>query len=128
MDAIELELQIDNTAAFIAAKSVSITLTPVIRERTPAGGFADVDQDPRDPQDFRIIELGFSTAGATHEEIKIQDGTLREVAFWMLATPDKAVGKWDHWHDDDTARDWLVADVIRSNEYEIRAVVVEYGV
>jgi hypothetical protein len=124
MDAIELEVNTENTAAFIAAKPVQIVLTPVTRARTNAGGFKSTDGDPRPSQQFRIIELGTQSAPP---QIKVQDGTLRAVNFWLLGLPSSAVAQWDHWVDAGTQRHWLVADVIRSNEYETRAVVVEYG-
>jgi hypothetical protein len=124
MDAIELDIQTENTAAFIAAKPVSIVLIPSTRSRTPAGGYKLTDGAPRDPQTFRIIELGMQSSPP---EIKVQDGTLRAVSFWLLGLPSAAVSNWDHWIDQATGRHWQVADVIRSNEYEVRAVVVEYG-
>lgn len=124
MDAIELALQIENTAAFIAAKPSSIVLIPKTEKtRTPAGGWTFADGDPRPAQTFRIIELGQKSTPPT---IKVQDGTLREVAFWLLGTPDVVVAKNDHWTSVD-GRAWTVADIIRSNEYEVRAIVVEDG-
>ena len=63
---------------------------------------------------------------ATPPQVKMQDGTLRSVSFWLLGSWNAQVANWDKWQTED-GRDWWIADVIRNNEYETRAVVVEYG-
>lgn len=123
MDIIELAIQIENTAMFIDAKPTDLALISKTRVRTPAGGYTWADGPIRPAQTFRIIELGTETAPP---QVKLQDGKVRSVSFWLLATPDVVVERGDHWTADD-GRVWEVADVIRSNEYEIRAVVVESG-
>lgn len=126
MDTLEIEINRENTRAFIAARPVTLILTPKAaeKERTPSGGWRQPDVADRDPQVFRIIER---SAQSVPPQIKVQDGTLREIAFWLLADTDVAVADYDHWTDPITDRIWTVAEIIRSNEYEIRCVVVEYG-
>ena len=123
MDPIELQINRENTAAFIAAKPVMLTLTPRKKVRQNAGGFKFENQEPRAPQQLRIIETRSET---TPPQVKVQDGTLRDVAFWLLGPWDAHVEQYDHWFAAD-GRHWSVADVVRSNEYEVRGVVVEYG-
>jgi len=123
MDDVELEIQTYLTNEFISCKPTVVTLIPVVKERTPAGGYRKADGAPRVPQTFRIIETGTEK---TPPQVKLQDGTLREVAFWLLGDPGVIVAKDDHWESED-GRQWRVADIVRSNIYEVRAVVVEDG-
>lgn len=125
MDAVELQINRENTAAFIAANPVVLTLTPRTKERTPAGGFKTIIGTPKDPQQLRIIE---TTGRTAPPQVKTQDGQLRDVAYWLLGPWDAKMQKGDTWPaDDGTGRIWYVADVIRSNQYEVRGIVVEYG-
>lgn len=128
MDAIELQMHRLNTEAFIQAKPVFLTLTPQIREDTPSGGYKLVSQPERPQQMFRIVELGANQAPPI---LTLQDGKQREVDFWLLGTWDAKVGVNDTWTmvDDATGRTrtWLVGDIVRSNEYEVRGLVVERG-
>lgn len=122
MDAVELDIQSANTVAFIAERPVSLTLTPTEKTRTPAGGWKKTEGTARSAQTFRIIEPSIRT---TPPQVKLQDGSLREVAFWLLGAVGTIVEQDDHWTDG--MRKWLVADVIRDNGYEVRAIVVEDG-
>lgn len=124
MDAVELEIHKANTRAFIDVKPSVLALTPKTdRVRTAAGGWKDADAAPRQPQTFRIIELG---TRAGRQEIKLQDGSLREVVFWLLGEVDAQIDVDDWWTAED-GRLWQVADIVRSNGYETRAPVVERG-
>jgi hypothetical protein len=121
---LELEMHRENTLAFIAANPVEVVLTPIAtRVRTASGGWVESDGTPRSPQIMRIIELGARGEPAT---IKLQDGTERNVDFWLLGAYDAAVEVGDHWTAED-GRDWEVGDIIRSNGYETRALVAERG-
>lgn len=125
MNAFELSMHIANTKEHIDYKPSSITLTPVTRQRTSGGGYKDVDDTPRAAQTFRIIELGSNQAIPV---IQLTDGSQREVEFWLLGMPDAQVAVNDHWTaTDGSEREWLVAEVVRSNLYEVRAMVVERG-
>jgi hypothetical protein len=123
MDQIELDIQRQNTAAFIAVKPTTITLTPREQERVPSGGYKYVDQVPRFPQTFRIIELGMQS---TPPILQLQDGTQRQMRFWLLGPYDAVIEPLDWWETDD-GRFWQIGDVVRENEYEQRGLVVERG-
>lgn len=122
MDATELAIHIENTKAYISVKSSSITLTPVARVTTASGGYKNTDTFPRPAQVFRIIELSTNT---TPPIITLSDGKQRSVEFLLLGLPSAAVAVDDHWLMD--GREWRVGDVVRSNLYEVRAMVVERG-
>ncbi len=124
MDAFELGIHRDNTAAFIAANPSSVDLIPIASKvRTPSGGYTVTKGEPRGPQVMRIIE---PSSRATPATVKLQDGTEREVAFWLLGVHDAAVAIGDSWTATD-GRKWEVGDIIRSNHYEVRALVAEVG-
>lgn len=123
MDAFELQIHRENTTAYIAANPTSVQLIPIAtKERTASGGWKVTDGTPREPQTMRIIEVSARTEPAT---VKLQDGTERTVAFWLLGEHDAEVAVGDHWEAD--GRKWEVGDIIRSNHYETRALVAERG-
>ena len=121
----DMELRINkrNTTAFIAAKPTYIVLNTTTRLETPAGGYKDVPDYPRDRQKFRIIELGTNAAPPI---IQLTDGQQREAEFWLLGEADAAIAINDWWEAPD-GRKWLVGDIIRPNGYEMRALVAERG-
>lgn len=123
MDATELKLHRANTTAFIAVKPTSIALTPQDKVPTTGGGFKLVDQFPRTAQTFRIIELGANQAPPI---VVLTDGKQREAAFWLLGEWNANLAVNDHWMAED-GREWLVGDIVRSNQYETRGLVVERG-
>jgi len=124
MDATELAIHRANTIAFIAENPTAVTLIPKVgKVRIPSGGWRDEDAIPRLPQSLRIIELGSRSNPPT---FRAQDGSVREVHFWLLGTYDADMEPGDHWQGA-TGRQWEVADVIRFNHYEVRGLVVEYG-
>ena len=121
MDA-ELKVNRLNTTAFIASRKSKIVLTP--RERVKAnGGWKYQEKAPRAEQTFRIIELGMN---ATPPILNLTDGKQREAEFWLLGEWDAAVEIDDIWTAED-GRVWQVGDIVRSNEYEVRALVTERG-
>lgn len=122
MDA-ELRINRLNTTVFIAARPSEIALQTQRRERTAGAGFKLVPDYPREPQTFRIIELGTQT---TPPIVTLTDGKQREVAFWLLGEHDAQVARDDYWVAED-GREWLVGDIVRPNGYETRALVVERG-
>jgi hypothetical protein len=125
MDAVELEVSRYNTLAFIEQRPTTIRLIPVKRVRTAGSGYKDVDQDARQPQTFRIIEQGLINS-ASAPVIRTTDGTQREVEFLLLGAHDALMAVGDHWTEDD-GREWSIGEVVRSNEYEQRALVTERG-
>jgi len=123
MDATELKYHRLNTTSFIEVKPVSIVLIPQAKVPQPSGGYKMVDQDPRAPQTMRIIELGMHQ---TPPIITLTDGKQRAVDFWLLGEHDADMAVDDHWMAED-GREWLVGDIVRSNQYETRGLVVERG-
>lgn len=124
MDARELAIHIENTKAYIDHKPSSIALTPVTRTPTASGGYKTEDATPRSTQTFRIIEIANNTS-STPPVLTTTDGKQRSVEFMLLGLPTAVVAVDDHWTAD--GREWRVGDVVRSNLYEIRALVVERG-
>lgn len=123
MDATELKYQRLNTRAFIATKPSSLILVPIIRTKTASMGHRDTEGEPRDPQTFRIIELGANTAPPI---IQLTDGQQREADFWLLGEHDAVCEINDFWVAED-GRVWEVGDIVRDNGYEMRALVSERG-
>lgn len=123
MDSLELRIHRANTKSFIDERPVAITLIPRRRERTAGAGWKYSDLPPRRPQTFRIIELGMTSSPPV---VELTDGTSRQVNFWILGEHDAVLEKDDYWETAD-GRFWSVADVIRSNQYEVRGVVIERG-
>lgn len=123
MDAAELKYNRLNTTEFIEVKPVTIALVPQEKVSQPSGGYKLVDQAPREPQTFRIIELG---AHQNPPIIVLTDGKQRAVDFWLLGEWDANMAVNDHWVAED-GREWLVGDIVRSNHYETRGLVVERG-
>ena len=123
MDPIELDINRRNTMAFILAKPVRVILTPVLRTKNVgSAGFKNIDQPDRAEQVFRIIEAGSSGASPV---ATLQDGKQRDASFLLLGPHDAAIAVDDHWVEG--SRTWSVEDIIRSNEYESRALVSERG-
>jgi len=124
MDAMELSLHRANTLAFIGANPTQVVLIPLTdRTRTSGGGWTTSDAAPREPQKFRIIELGSRSSVPI---VRGQDGKERKVTFWLLGLHDSAMEIGDHWEADDN-REWEVGDIIIDNHYERRGLVVERG-
>lgn len=123
MDPFELDINRQNTRYFIAARPSVIILTPQTREDTPSGGFKFVDGVPRLAQEMRIIEIGLNQAVPV---LTLQDGKQRDAEFLLLGNFDAIVEIDDYWVADD-GREWIIGDVIRSNDYEVRALVAERG-
>jgi hypothetical protein len=123
MDAVELRINRENTTAFIAVKPSEIALVPQTKVDQPSGGWKLVDGEAKAPQTFRIIELGMQT---TPPIITLTDGKQRAVEFWLLGEWNANMAVDDHWLAED-GREWLVGDIVRSNQYETRGLVVERG-
>ena len=119
----EIAAQTRNTAAFINADPTRVVLTPVKRERTPAGGYRLIDQPVRPPQIFKLIpQSGYAGAPL----ITTRDGVQRRVDWVVLGLPDAQMAIGDHWQTPDL-REWVIEDVVESNRYETRGLAVERG-
>lgn len=123
MDDIELKYHRLNTTAFIAFKPSSIALIPQVKERTTGAGYRLVPQAPREPQVLRVIELG---ANQSPPILVLADGKQRAAEFWLLGEWDAAIEINDYWIAED-GREWIVGDIVRPNQYEVRALVTERG-
>lgn len=123
MDAKELQVCIKNTRMFIDQRPSSITLTPMERKRKTGGGYEEVVKTPRPSQIFRIIETSMI---GDDQHLQQSEGTVRRQPSWLLGMPDAEVELDDFWNDSNGRR-WRVAEVIRDNGYETRAVVEEVG-
>lgn len=123
MNAVELRLNRVNTDAFIRVKPSEIVLVPQTKVYQASGGYKLVDDPAREPQTFRIIELG---ANQSPPILRLTDGTQREAEFWLLGSWDAAMAVNDHWKALD-GREWIVGDIVRDNGYEVRGLVAERG-
>lgn len=119
MNATEQLVQRQLTAAFIEADFEMITLIPRELDKTSTGGKNFIEQPPREPQKFHIIEKGGAKDG------RVAGGTQHEEEFTLLGNWDALIGK----HDVFTLRGnrWEVVKVEWGNGYEQRALVLRYG-
>lgn len=119
----ELRVNIRNTQEFISARPSEIVLTPKKRVRKTGGGYEDSIGTPRAPQIFRVIE---NNMVGDDQHLQQSEGQKLRQPFWLLGMPDVVVEREDFWLAEDGHR-WRVAEVIRENGYETRAVVEESG-
>jgi hypothetical protein len=119
----ELRINRINTAAFIAADALSLTLQVRGSVRTPSGAYASEAQPERPEQTFKLIMQ--SPAGSSIEQ-RTEDGTERQVDYILLGEWDAEVEVGDYWDDEDDQR-WEVKAIIPRNGYETRAVVEAHG-
>lgn len=119
----ELRINRINTAAFIAADPLTLTLQVRGSARTPSGAFAHERQAERSPQTFKLIMQ--SPAGGSIEQ-RTEDGTERQVDYILLGEWDAAVDVGDYWFGDDGSH-WEVKAIVPRNGYETRAVIEAHG-
>lgn len=120
---ISLDVNRRLTKAFIDANPVTLMLIPRTREKKPAGGWAWVEQTPRDPQVLTLIEqTGLS--GEPRPQATV-DGVDREVEFQLLGEWDSAIERGDVFTH--SGKDWEVVDLYIDNGYEKRAMVSAHG-
>lgn len=118
--AAELIVNRRNTAAFIAADAVSLSLIPTERSRTAAGGFRDVAGQARSPQTFRLIP-----GNDRMPEVKTSNGRLTTPTYILLGTWDCAMAQWDTFvHNGATYEVVAVHPEHTANRYEIKGDVV----
>lgn len=118
---IELATQRRLTATFIAADPETITLIPRVSQKTSGGGREWVEQTPREPQEFKIVER---VTGA-RSNTRVAGGEQREEEFQLIGEWDAQVEARDIFVH--RGREWEVAQVEWDNGYEKRASVVAYG-
>ena len=123
MDATELKYHRLNTEAFISQKPTVVTLTPQTKQETASGGYKLVPGVTKSAQTVRVIELGMNQS----PPILINtDGKQRVAEFWLLGAFNSDIQINDYWVAED-GREWVVGDVVRSNQYEVRGLVTERG-
>jgi hypothetical protein len=118
----ELKYQRRNTSWYIAYDPVEITLIPVVRTRTPSGGSAYVDGDPRLPQVMRLI-----ATTSDQKPIVTLDGKERQIDFTLLGQWDAAMEPLDYWIDGEGQRYQVVEIVSAGRQYERKGLVVLHG-
>lgn len=111
------------TKAFIDHAPVTLTLTPRVKLKQPAGGWRWSNQAPRAPQVMSILEQG--TVGGQPRPTVTLDGVERVVEFQLLAEYGAAIARGDIFVHQ--GKDWEVVDLFHDNGYEIRALVSARG-
>lgn len=104
------------TDIFISVFPHVIVFTPRAKERKPAGGFVWVDQPPRDPQTFTIVEPGASPVPTV-----TLDGIERRIDMEIVGSWNAVVAQHDTFEL--LGRSWEVVDLFLDNGYETRAWV-----
>lgn len=117
----ELAAQRKQTAAFIAADPETIVLTPRVSEKTSSGGRRWVEQEPRQPQIFKVVEEVSRAAIDSH----VLGGQQQEVIFTLVGSWDAQIESADIF--DLRSAQWEVIRVDWDNGYEKRAAVKRYG-
>ena len=120
----ELAVNRRNTAAFIAARPLSLVLIPQIRTKTASGGFLYVPGTPRAEQTLRLIEQA-SAYGNSPGLLQASDGKQRRVQYQLLGAYDAVIGVYDYWEAD--GKRFEVAELLPFNGYERRGQVIQYG-
>lgn len=94
----ELQINRDNTAAFIAADPVELILTRVVKDEDGAGGYKNVKHQMPNSQRFRMIP-----SNDRMPEVIASNGTYPRPEYTLL-------GEWD-------------ADLMEDDEFEFQEVV-----
>lgn len=113
----ELELQVANTAAFIAVEPVDLVLIPRARVSDGAGGFRLTTGTPREPQTFRMLPRNDKVP-----EVQTADGKTAQPEFTLLGMPGIECDRYDTFEFD--GRTWEVAQVHMRPAYEWKGDVV----
>lgn len=125
MNTAELEANVRNTIAFIAANSVSLILIP--RTKTKDGtGLHYTDGAPRPPQTLRLIDQ--TPPGAQSPSpglVQAADGRERLADFILLGPPDAIIRVDDYWRGADGT--YEVTELFPFNGYEVRAKVTRHA-
>lgn len=116
----EIDVQRHHTLAFIDTQPVVVQLIPRSRVKQPTGGYAYVDQVPRDSQTMRLIE---PTGPPTL--LLASDGVQRELAMILLGRWDVQIEKYDRFTL--LGKAYEVASLYFPNGWEQRAEVIRLG-
>lgn len=120
----ELKYQRMNTAAFIDANPVYLTLIPRTLQMT-GSGIKYLPGVSRPEQKFRVIDQT-RTFGPEPGSLMGADGRQRKLEYQLLGVWDAVIGLYDYWVDNNGFL-WEVADLLPDLGYERRAQVIRYG-
>jgi len=118
----ELTVNRELTAAFIARRPVTLTLTPRVETSDGAGGKTKSLGTPRAPQVFSLLEPSDS---GYREPAAIEEGRQSSIDFMLLGTHDAIIGLYDVFTYD--GREYKVVELMPDNGYEKRALVMRHG-
>jgi len=116
----EIRINRKNTAIFIAANPINLSLIPRERVRTGSRGSKWENQTPREVQTCRIIPRDETTLPTFNDE-----GPDRSYDLVLLGLYTAAIAIRDYWIDDQGFR-YEVMDVQR-NAYEVKGAVTKKG-
>lgn len=117
----EQAVQRDLTEWFINANPVWLTLTPISRQRTSTGGYKDVNLPARPTQKLRLISMS-----ASQKPTITDNGVEREIDLTLLGPWNAQIDIGDWWRDGEGLY-YEVIEMVPSNGYEVRALVVKKG-
>jgi hypothetical protein len=120
----ELRALRKGTAGFIAVKSFSLVLTPVLRVKT-ATGYDTQEQTPRLPQKMRLIDQAFILVGNNPGRLRSAMGEAQKATHMLLGEYDAQMAVGDFWVD--SGARFEIDEIMPDNGYEQRAKVIRYG-
>jgi len=120
----ELRAQRKQTSSFIAAKPLSVTLTPSTRTKTSTG-YGSVVGTPRPTQTMRLIDQSTTLIGNNPGRLRSALGEERKITHQLLGEYDAFMEVGDFWVADGAR--YEVDELLPDNGYERRAKVVRYG-
>lgn len=119
--AAELAVLRNQTHWFILTDPSFIILTPVLKVKNASAGFTRIDQPPRPSQTFKLITLNENAKPTI-----VQDGVERLVDFQLLGEWDAQMNVGDYWRDAENLK-YEIVELVPTNEYETRGMVVKHG-
>lgn len=111
-----VDIQRRLTREFIAQDPTCLELIPQSLEVQGNGSKKLVAQDPREPQDFKLIPMTFDQRPTV-----TADGVDRIISYTLLGTHDCAMEVWDTWSDDSGT--YLVVAFAPGHGYERKGLV-----
>jgi hypothetical protein len=118
----ETSVQRDLTHWFIMSDPREIALVPHARIRTGSGGFTMQAQPARETQVFRLIP-----ASSFEPPVRSPDqGVQRRYDFTLLGEWNAIMEVDDRWTDE-LGQTWVIDNLVSSNGYERKALIISYG-
>jgi hypothetical protein len=113
---VQQDIQRRMTREFIAQDPTTIALIPQQLEVQLSGSKKLVAQDPREPQDFKLIPMTFDQRPTV-----TADGVERIISYTLLGAHDCALEVWDTWSNDEGT--FLVVAMAPGHGYEKKGLV-----